>query len=371
MKIALVCDWLTTMRGGERCLEAVCEMYPNADIFTLVHFRGNVSSTIESHKIYTSYIQRLPGNPLKFRRYLPLFINAVRRFDFSDYDAVISFSHCAAKSIAVPYGLPHICYCHTPMRYAWHMKDDYLKRCNIAKRLIVELLLAYLRRTDLKTTVGVSHFIANSRNVQDRIKKIYGRDSTVIYPPVDCSRFKTIRSEDDYYLIVSALVPYKGIDLAVRAFCRTGRRLIIVGSGPEIGYLKSIANKNIEFVENASDNVVAEYMQKCLALIFPGEEDFGIVPLEAQACGKPVIALGFGGALETVVGLNTAGSHSNSPPTGVFFWDKTPESLLEAVVFFERHRNMFNSDACRANAMKFDKPRYKEAMRNFIQNVIN
>ena len=368
MKIAFICDWLTGTRGGERCLEAMCEVYPDADIFTLVHFPGSVSKTIESHKIYTSFIQRLPGNSKTFRRYLPLFGHAIRKFDLSKYDFVLSFSHCVAKSIIVPDHVPHICYCHTPMRYAWHMRHEYLSVYKGPKKWAAGIMLNYLKSWDKKTSVGVTHFIANSKNIRNRIKDAYDRNSTVIYPPVDCDRFTPSGHSDGYYLIVSALVPYKKIDLAVKAFNDTYRKLLVVGNGSELENLKAMASANITFVENASDDQVVEYMRKCSALIFPGEEDFGIVPLEAQACGKPVIAFARGGALETVIGLNQSQAEASNA-TGIFFYEQNSETLCNAIQLLEKKSDMFDANKCRDNAIRFDRSVYKQTIQKFIENV--
>jgi len=360
MPIALICDWLTGMRGGERCLEAVCELYPDAEIFTLVHFPGSVSQTIESHKIHTSYIQQLPCDSKTFRRYLPLFPDAIQKFDLSGYDCVVSFSHCVAKGVKANDHAPHICYCHTPMRYAWHMRDEYLVRFSYLKRLMAELILDHMKNWDRKTSLRVTRFIANSKNTQNRIKQNYGRDSDVIYPPVDCDRFQLCKKNDGFYLVVSALVPYKHVDIAVKAFSSTSKRLVVVGDGPELAHLKSIASANVSFVNGAGDNDVVEYMQKCTALIFPGEEDFGIVPLEAQSCGKSVIALAKGGALETVI----------PNETGIFFDQQTPQALLEAISAFEKNKELFDPYKCRENALRFDRPVYQRAMQAYIQSVI-
>ncbi|MBN2138016.1 MAG: glycosyltransferase [Sedimentisphaerales bacterium] len=369
MRIALVCDWLTGMRGGERCLEAVCELYPKADIYTLVHFPGTVSSTIESHKIHTSYIQRLPRSREKFRRYLPIFPNAIRRFDLRGYDCVLSFSHCVAKGAAVPAGIPHICYCHTPMRYAWHMRADYLNRLGYIRKRVAVLVLDYLRRWDRKTSYGVTHFIATSRNIQNRLRNAYGRESVIIHPPVDCDRFAVSDANDGYYLIVSALVPYKRVDLAIRAFDGLARELVVVGNGPELHFLKESAPTNVTFVHDAGDREVVEYMERCRALIFPGEEDFGIVPLEAQACGKGVIAFGKGGAMETVVGFEPDGEPAGNP-TGIFFGKQSPMELRKTILRFEEIEEQFDKQACRSNALRFDRPVYKQLMRNFVQSVV-
>ncbi|MDD5135284.1 MAG: glycosyltransferase [Phycisphaerae bacterium] len=358
------------MRGGERCLEAMCELYPDADIFTLVHRPEYISETIESHKIYTSFIRNLSKNINGFRKYLPLFPYAIRKFDLSGYDFVMSFSHCVAKDVAVPAGIRHICYCHTPMRYAWNMRNSYLSKLSMPKRLLAGYLLNLLKKWDRKTSAGVTSFIANSKNVQRRIKDAYDRDSTVIYPPVDCSRFILSKQDDGYYLIVSALVEYKRIDLAVEAFRDFGRKLIIAGNGSKLAYLKSIAGKNIHFINNVNDIQVAEYMQKCTALIFPGEEDFGITPLEAQACGKSVIAFGRGGALETVCGLDNL-MPGQSGATGVFFYEQNVSSLQQAILKFEERRNEISPQVCRENALRFDRPLYQKSIQNYIQSVIN
>ncbi len=368
MNVAFICDWLTGMRGGERCLEAICELYPDANIFTLVHFPGAVSQAIESHKIYTSYIKHLPGDLKHFRRYLPLFGHAIQRFDLSSYDCVVSFSHCVAKSVKVPNGIPHICYCHTPMRYAWYMRNEYLNSFGFPKRKALSLMLDYLKKWDKRNSSGVTHFIANSKNVQRRIKDAYNTNSIVIYPPVDCNRFKFSHQNDGYYLIVSALVSYKRIELAVKTLRDTELKLLIVGNGPEMKNLKNKATNNITFVENADDRQVVEYMRACTALIFPGEEDFGIVPLEAQACGKPVIAFGKGGALETVIGLNHSRS-AQADPTGIFFYEQCPKALLEAVQLFEKKRDKFNANNCRDNAIKFDRPVYQLSMQKYIEYI--
>jgi len=357
------------MRGGERCLEAACELYPDADIFTLVHIHGSVSKTIESHNIYSSYIQRIPGNTKDFRRYVLIFPHAIRQFDLSSYDCVLSFSHCVAKGVKVPKRIPHICYCHTPMRYAWYMRDEYLSKSNTLKKKIAEVMLDYLKNWDRRTNSGVRHFIANSKNTRNRIKQAYNRDSIIIYPPVECDRFALSNEDYGYYLIVSALVPYKRIDIAVKAFDTANQKLVVVGNGPELNYLKSTASVNVFFIDNADDTKVVEYMKKCKALIFPGEEDFGIVPLEAQACGKPVIAFGKGGALETVVGINQT-ALNRSDPTGLFFYEQTPQALRGAILAFENMPDKFAPENCRNNALRFDRSVFMQALPAYIENII-
>lgn len=370
MKIAFVCDWLTGMRGGERCLEAMCELYPNADIFTLVHFPGCVSQTIESHNIRTSLIQKLPAAEKHFRKCLPFFPRAIERFDLGDYDFVLSFSHCVAKGVKASPDARHVCYCYTPVRYAWHMRSDYLRGITGLKRAVTEHILDRLKQWDRRTSDRVTHFIAISRHVQDRIRDAYCRDSTIIYPPVDCSRFSVSDRHDNYYLVVSALVPYKRVDLTVAAFAGFDRKLVVVGSGPELSAIKNIASPNITFVEHADDDEVVTYMKNCRALLFPGEEDFGIVPLEAQACGKPVIAFGKGGALETVVGFDEADGDT-ADATGVFFYEQTPQALQEAILAYEATEDRLDPSACRNNALKFDRPIYKQSMQRYINSVLD
>jgi glycosyltransferase involved in cell wall biosynthesis len=370
MKIALVCDWLTGMRGGERCLEAICEIYPEADIFTLVHVPGSVSETIESHNIYTSFIQALPGNIKNFRRYLPLFPCAVEKFSFEEYDCVLSFSHCVVKGINVPEGKPHICYCHTPMRYAWHMRSEYLAKYGYIKKRTAKFILDHLQDWDKQRSLNVTKFIANSINVQQRIMDVYNRESEVIYPPVQCDRFTLSTTDDGYYLIVSALVPYKRIDLAVKSFSLTGQKLLIVGNGPDLSYLKSIASGNITFINNASDKEVTDYIKRCTAFILPGEEDFGITPLEAQACGKPVIAFAKGGALETIIGLYYNTDPENGP-TGLFFHNQTHQSFNNAILEFEKNKDEFEPLKCRLNALTFDRDLYKDSMKNYVEEIMD
>lgn len=367
MKIAFVCDWLTGMRGGEKCLKALCELYPEADIFTLVYYPEKFDGEFESHRVTTSFIQKLPCNDRTFRRYLPLFPKAIESFDFSGYDFVVSFSHCVAKSIIVPDHVPHICYCHTPVRYVWDFRNQYLDGLNVFRRRFVSLFLDRLQKWDINTTKRVDHFLANSRNVQQKIRRYYGRDSQVIYPPVDVKRFSVSIRNKNYYLVLSALVPYKRIDIAVQAFTQNGRRLIVAGSGPEYKYLKEMAGSNIKFIINLDDRTAEQLYMDCRALIFPGEEDFGIVPLEAQACGKPIIAYGKGGALETVIVPDPS---DNKAATGIFFDKQDAKSLQNAIEKFESMEDAFNPPNCRLNAERFDVNRYKIEMAECIEAIM-
>jgi glycosyltransferase involved in cell wall biosynthesis len=250
------------------------------------------------------------------------------------------------------------------------MRSEYLRRLGRLERPAAALVLDYLRNWDRRKSSGVTHFVAVSRNVQERIKDAYGRESVIIHPPVDCARFGLSETNDGYYLIVSALVPYKRLDLAVEAFGGLDRELRVVGNGPELNFLKGMAPDNVSFVDDADDSEVVEYMQKCRALIFPGEEDFGIVPLEAQSCGKPVIAFGKGGAMETVVGIerNRKGDKS---ATGMFFHEHSPQALQRTILKFEERESQFDGRACRSNALRFDRPTYKRTMQDYILNVLD
>ncbi len=356
------------MRGGEKVLEALCEVFPRADIFTLLHSPGSVSRAIESRRIRTSFIQGLPAAQRLYRSYLPLFPMAIEALDLSGYDLVISSSHCAAKGVIPPPEALHISYIHTPMRYVWDMYREYFGGARGLKAVTIGLFAHYLRLWDSASSSRVDHFIANSAHVARRVEKFYRRGSTVIHPPVDCSAFPVLESPSrDYYLIVSAFAPYKKLELAISAFDRLGRRLVLAGSGPEEKRLKSIAGPNVEFPGWKSRNELASLYGNCRALIFPGEEDFGIVPLEAASSGRPVIAFGKGGALETIIPLSSKGAS----PTGVFFSEQTPGALASAIRLFEDNENRFDPAAIRAHALRFDREIFKEKVGGFITDRYN
>lgn len=362
MKVALVHDWLTGMRGGERCLEVFCELFPDADLFTLLHVPGSVTPVIERRRVATSFIQRLPGAAERYRSYLPLFPAAVRRFDLQGYDLILSSSHAVAKSVAVPSGALHVCYCFTPMRYVWDLYEDYFGRgAGVLTHLAMPPLAAWLRRWDRRTAAGVRHFVAISRFVADRIRRAYGRTADVIYPPVDVARFRIDDGPGEFYLIVSALTPYKRVDLAIEAANRLARPLLVVGSGPEARRLRSLAGPTVELLGWRGDTEVADLYARCRALIFPSVEDFGITPLEAMASGRPVIALGRGGALESVVPVGGA-----DPPTGLLFAQQTVDDLVGAIEAFERDAGRFEPKALRRRAEAFDRPIFKERIGSYL-----
>ena len=359
----MVHDWLTGMRGGEKVLEVLCELFPDATLFTLLHNIGSTSPAIERMKIRTSFVQHLPFKSEKYRNYLPLFPTAIESFDLSGFDLVISSSHCVAKGVIPPPQALHVCYCHTPMRYVWDQYEDYFGngRAGFVTRALMRFLAPRLRKWDVRTTNRVHHFIANSRNVAERIKRIYGRESEVLSAPVDTERFVASARNDGTYLVVSALVAYKRVDLAVKAFNQSGERLVIVGTGPELRKLKNLARPNVEFLGWRSNAELVELYARCRAVIFPGEEDFGIVPLEAMAAGKPVVAYAHGGALETVV-------EKGKTPTGVFFAEQTAASLLGAIQTFEKRK--WNSAGIRRWAKKFDRKKFKHELQQAIKEEL-
>jgi len=351
------------MRGGEKVLEVLCELFPAATLYTLLHNKGAMTSTIETMRLRTSFIDRLPFKTEKYRNYLPLFPRAIEAFNLSDYDLVLSTSHCVAKGAHPRPGALHICYCHTPMRYVWEMYDEYFGkgRAGLLTRAAMSFIAPRLRKWDVASSGRVDFFVANSENVARRIQRYYHRPSDVIHAPVDTQQFRLSTVDKGYYLIVSALVPYKRVDLAIEVFNRLGERLLIVGKGPELKKLQAMASRSVEFLGWQSDEKLADLYAGCRALVFPGIEDFGIVPLEAMACGKPVVAYGQGGAVETVV----EDSHN---PTGVFFYEHTVAALAEAVKSLDRRR--FDPLAIRAHAQRFDRSIFKARLHEYIQEKL-
>jgi glycosyltransferase involved in cell wall biosynthesis len=304
VKLALVHDWLTGMRGGEKVLEVVCERFPDAELFTLVHLPGTASPTIERRPIHTSFVQRLPAVRRYYRHYLPLFPLAVEQFNFDRFDLVVSISHCCVKSVVTPPGVPHLCYCLTPMRYAWDQFDAYFGPARVggAASALMRPIMARMARWDRDTADRVDRYVAISHYVAGRISRYYNRRASVVYPPVDTAFFHPDDSASEgYALVVSALVPYKRIEVAINACAAAGVPLTIVGDGPERGALERLASPTTTFLGRLSDEDVRKVYRRAAVVLLPGEEDFGIVPLEAQACGRPVVALARGGAVETVV----------------------------------------------------------------------
>jgi glycosyltransferase involved in cell wall biosynthesis len=342
MRVVLCHDWLTGMRGGERVLERLCAAFPGAPILTLIHNRPAISDAINAHPVATSWLQSVPGIFARYRRFLPLFPAAVAALRVPRADLLISTSHCVAKSARPPPGMPHLCYCFTPMRYAWTFYEEYFGRGPL-KALCARPVLAALRAWDRRTARRVTRFVAISRHVRDRIRAFYGREADVVYPPADLDFFTPGAAPPaaDFDLIVSALVPYKRVDLAVAAYTLTGYPLRIVGVGGELARLRAAAGPRVEFLEWQPDERVRELYRACRQLVFPGEEDFGLVPVEAQACGRPVIAYGRGGALESVV----------EGKTGVFFREQTVDALATTVE--HGARTPWDPAVIRANAERF------------------
>jgi glycosyltransferase involved in cell wall biosynthesis len=366
-RVVLVHDWLTGMRGGEKCLEPACRRWPDAPLFTLLHRRGSVSETIEQLAPHASLLNRLPGVGRYYRYLLPAMPLAAR-WRIPDCDVVLSFSHCVAKAANPPPGVPHICYCFTPMRYAWHLRESYFRRGHLGKlkTTAIDLLLARLRRWDQRTADRVTHFVAISETIRRRIRDCYDRDSVVIYPPVDTEFYcPAALPREDYYLIVSALAPYKRFDLAIEACKQLRKKLVIIGTGQDAAKLRTLAGPDAAFLGWQPDEVVRDHLRRCRALLFPGEEDFGIVPVEAQACGAPVIALGRGGVTETVRPLGTA-----TEPTGVYFHEQTVEAVSDAILRFEREADAFDPRAARRNALPFRQERYEAELFGYVETVL-
>jgi len=347
-------DWLTGMRGGERVLELLADAFPDAPLYTLLHHPGSVSERIESHPIHTGPLQRVPGIFNHYRGFLPLMPWMVRYWKPSaDLDLMISTSHCVAKSIRTAPSTRHICYCFTPMRYAWLFQEEYFP--HPLKRGLLQPLLAALRRWDRRSAKRVDHFVAISRHVQQRIQEFYQREADVVYPPANTGFFTpSDEPRGEYDFLISAMVPYKKVDVAVEAYTRTGRALKVMGDGSGLRDLKKIAGPSVEFLGRQSDQELRNHYRRCRFLIFPGEEDYGIVPVEAMACGTPVIAYGRGGVTETVI----------DGETGCFFHEQTPEALNACL---ERASTLtWDPERIRERAEQFDVAHFLQGMRDVI-----
>lgn len=367
-RIAIVHDWLVTYAGAERVLEQILQVYPDADLFALCDFLPESQRHfIGNRKVNTSFIQRLPFARNRYRSYLPLMPVAIEQLDLSGYDLVISSSHAVAKGVLTGPDQVHVSYVHSPIRYAWDMQHQYLRESKLehgVKSLLARWMLHKIRIWDSRTAAGVDHFVANSRFISRRIRKVYGRDATVIYPPVDTLRFTMASDKEDFYLTASRLVPYKRVDLIVEAFNQLpGCRLVVVGDGPDFEKVKSLAGKNVEILGYQSDERLRELMGKARGFVFAAEEDFGITPVEAQACGTPVIAFGKGGSLETVV------AHGDQP-TGILFNEQSVASLCDAIRAFEAQRHRFIASNCRLNAEKFSIENFQNTLKSFIRDVL-
>ncbi len=366
MKIAIVHDWLVTYAGAERVLAALCETWPEADLFAVIDFLCDEDrARLGGKRATTTFIQQLPKARSAYQKYLPLMPLAIEQLDMSAYDLVISSSHAVAKGVLTGPNQLHISYVHSPIRYAWDLQHQYLHEASLdrgVKAKLARMLLHYMRMWDQRTASGVDEFIANSHFIAKRINKSYRRQSTVIYPPVDTSRFTLHEAKEDFYLTASRMVPYKKIPLIVEAFAAMpDKRLVVIGTGPEMERVREVASANVTLMGYQSDEVLRQYMQRARAFVFAAEEDFGIAPIEAQACGTPVIAFARGGVLETIRGLE------HEKPTGVFYPEQSVDSIVAAVRTFETHRQRISASNCRSNAERFGGERFKQEIKAFVE----
>ena len=369
MKVALVHDWLTGLRGGERCLEVFCELFPDAPIYTLIHRKELISQSIERHPIIPSALNVLPFVSKYYRYLLPLFPWAIETFNLEGFDCILSSTHCVAKGVRVPAGTCHQSYIHTPMRYVWDAHEQYCRgETGFGfEALGMKIFRSRLQKWDVQSNRDVHNFIANSHHVAERVHRHYRREANVVHPPVDCQAFSISEKDEGFYLMVTAFAPYKRVDLAIQAANELKRPLKIVGQGQEERYLRSIAGPTVDFLGWQGDETVRELYRACRALLFPGEEDFGIVPLEAMACGKPVIAYGKGGVRETVRPLNPIPEVSQPfAPTGVFFYEPSSQALIKAIDLFESRKNELSPHAIRAHVEPFDRRHFKDRIKQVI-----
>lgn len=367
-RVAIVHDWLVTCAGAERVLEQMLALYPEADLFAVCDFlRDDERAMLRGRKPRTTFIQRLPFARRKYRGYLPLMPLAIEQLDLSGYDIVLSSSHAVAKGVLVGPDQLHVSYVHSPIRYAWDLQHQYLRESGLRRGLrswLARWLLHRVRLWDSRTAYGVDIFIANSAYIKRRIEKVYRRNAEVVPPPVDVSSFALREQKEDFYLSASRMVPYKRMDAIVEAFARMpGRRLVVIGNGPEHAKIQRAAagKTNIKLLGYQSTQVLRDHMQRARAFVFAAEEDFGIAPVEAQACGTPVIAFGKGGVLETVRPLGVV------RPTGLFFDAQTPEAIMATVDHFEKEGGAINAHDCRANAERFSEECFRERLSTLVE----
>lgn len=364
-KTVIVADWLVTYAGAERVISEMLQVFPKADLFSVIDFLSDESREhfLGKHA-QTTFIQKFPKAETKYRNYLPFMPLAIEQLDVSAYDVVLSSSHAVAKGVLTGPDQLHISYVHSPIRYAWDLQHQYLRELGLTqgiKALIVRWLLHKIRMWDYRTANGVDHFLANSKFIARRIKKVYGRDSDVIYPPVDTDRFTLQENKDDFYFTASRMVPYKKIDLIVEAFAQMpDKKLVVIGDGPDMQKIRSKATSNIEILGYQSNQVMQDHMQRAKAFVFAAEEDFGITPVESQACGTPVIAFGKGGSCETVI------SDLNQKPTGIFFDQQNISSVIDAVNYFETNQDLYLPSNCRDNALRFSNQRFELELEKYV-----
>ena len=372
MKVALVHYWFYGMRGGEKVVTEILRLFPEADVFTHLYVPDNLDPEITRRKVTTTFINSLPMSRKLYQAYLPLMPWALNKLDLEDYDLIISSESGPAKGVNKRSDACHICYCHTPMRYIWDQQPVYLEHAGLFKGWYLKRITPYMQRWDVNSAGMVDHFIANSAYVSERIQRIYGRPSTVIHPPVDIDSFQPVKSKIDYFVMAGQLVPYKRPELAVLAFNQLGIPLKVIGSGAMLKSLKRIAEPNVEFLGHINDDQYRTVLASARALIFPGVEDFGIVPVEAQAAGTPVIALGQGGALETVKGFDENDiPQEDENYTGIFFQQAAVSDLIAAIRQFEKYENIFTIQNCQINACRFSKEQFKTGFMQLVERVIS
>ena len=362
MKKALIHDWFSTYAGAEKCVESFTNIWNDFEIYGLIDFLSGTDrdKIVKGKHAHTSFIQKLPFAKDKYRNYLPLFPLAIEQFDLSGYDVVLSSSHAVAKGVLTHSNQLHIAYVHTPIRYAWNLYHQYLRESGLdrgLKGILAKYFLHKIRLWDASTANRVDHYVANSRYIAHRIKKTYGKPSDVIYPPVDVDKFTLREAKEEFYLTASRMVPYKKIDLIVEAFSQTDKKLLVIGDGPDMAKIKSKAGKNVELLGFADDETMADLMGRAKAFVFAAEEDFGITPVEAQACGTPVICFGRGGARETV----------RDGESGLYFMEQNAKELLAAVAKFEQNYDKFEPAKIRENSLKFSRARFEAEIKSYVE----
>ena len=362
MKKALIHDWFSTYAGAEKCVESFTNIWDDFEIYSLIDFLKGADrdKILKGKHAHTSFIQKLPFAKDKYRNYLPLFPLAIEQFDLSGYDVVLSSSHAVAKGVLTHSNQLHIAYVHTPIRYAWDLYHQYLRESGLdrgLKGVLAKYFLHKIRLWDASTANRVDHYVANSRYIARRIKKTYGKPSDVIYPPVDVDKFTLREVKEEFYLTASRMVPYKKIDLIVEAFSQTDKKLLVIGDGPDMAKIKSKAGKNVELLGFADDGTMADLMGRAKAFVFAAEEDFGITPVEAQACGTPVICFGRGGARETVL----------DGESGLYFMEQNTKELLAAVAKFEQNYDKFEPVKIRENSLKFSRARFETEIKSYVE----
>ena len=374
MRIAIVHHWFISLAGGERVVDTLASIFPTADVFTLFLDKENLPPALQRHKITTSFLDKIPAARRVHRHFLPFYPLAVEMLNLSGYDLVITSDSGPMKGVLTDPNATHICYCHSPMRYLWDGHSEYLRRMPPLTQTMFGLASHYVRNWDYSAAQRVDHFIANSNYVAGRIRKYYRRESTVIHPPINTSQGFLTPNHEDYYLAVGRLVPYKRTDILIEACCKLGRKLLIVGDGPEMKQLKKNSGKNVEFLGEVDESRLRNVYAQCRALLFAADEDFGMVSLEAQSYGRPVIAFGKGGSLETIIGtyspIGEQRFDRDESMTGVFFKEQTADSLAKAILFFESSEEKFIPQRIQLHARKFDTSVFLQRMRNYINCVM-